>query len=498
MVQTLKCDPATKGDKYDCGEWDYIWDALLHVPKEDTIEIFKLGSFVTPYGKRLVMGGEKGWQWTYDITDYAPLLKGKMDLHIGNNQELLDLKFYFISGIPFRDKISVENLYPLGEYDGHYGFTYTYGDLSDDNVLKTKEIDLNPLASGFSIKAIISGHGHEGPKYCCEWVSKTHSYIINGLKEFTWYVWKDCGNNPIYPQGGTWPFDRAGWCPGTKVDEYVFELTDLVEPGQSISIDYEIERMIDDKETKGIYRMSHQLFSFGPPNFKRNLELVDIINPSSKDQYSRINPMLSSPKVLVKNIGSEEIRRIKFIYGLESGKSSIFRWKGNLSFLEKLEIELPIIDWTGLSGDQRFFVNVLSLNGREDESPVDNKLYSRVKIPRKFPGDFMIKIKTNNLGRAKQNTYEIRDYDGNIYYSDYALLDSTVYDLKISLGPGFYQFVFTDSNEDGIDRLWWQQKDSVGTSGELGLYNMDQSIIKKFTPDFGQEIRMDFIIGSIP
>ena len=58
--------------------------------------------------------------------------------------------------------------------------------------------------------------------------------------------------------------------------------------------------------------------------------------------------------------------------------------------------------------------------------------------------------------------------------------------------------LIVDSNEDGIDRLWWQQKDSVGTSGELGLYNMDQSIIKKFTPDFGQEIRMDFIIGSIP
>ena len=35
----------------------------------------------------------------------------------------------------------------------------------------------------------------------------------------------DCGNNPIYPQGGTWPFDRAGWCPGTIVDYQKFELT---------------------------------------------------------------------------------------------------------------------------------------------------------------------------------------------------------------------------------------------------------------------------------
>ena len=57
MVQTLKCDSATKADKYDCGEWDYIWDALLHIPKNDTIDIFKIGSFVTPYGKRLKMGG---------------------------------------------------------------------------------------------------------------------------------------------------------------------------------------------------------------------------------------------------------------------------------------------------------------------------------------------------------------------------------------------------------------------------------------------------------
>jgi len=498
MVQTLKCDPATKGDKYDCGEWDYIWDALLHVPKEDTIEVFKLGSFVTPYGKRLVMGGVNGWQWIYDITDYAPLLKGKRNLHIGNNQELLDLKFYFISGTPFRDQMSVKNIYPLGEYDGHYGYTYKYGDISNNNVLKTKQIDLDPLASGFSIKAIISGHGHEGPKYCCEWVNKSHSYVINGLKEFTWNVWKDCGNNPIYPQGGTWPYDRAGWCPGTKVDEYVFELTDLVNPGQTISIDYEIEKMIDEKENKGIYRMSHQLFSFGPPNFKRNLEIVDIINPSSKDQYSRINPTLSSSRVIVKNIGSEEVRRIKFIYGLESGKRAIYRWRGSIKFLEKLTIELPINDWSGLNADQRFFIQAFSLNGREDESPVDNILFTQVRIPRTLPSEFLLKLTTNNLDRAKQNTYQIRDYYGNILYSEYMFLDTTAYDNKISLDPGLYQFVFTDANEDGIDRLWWQEKDSVGVSGKLGLYNLDQSTIQEFTPDFGQEIRMDFIVGPIP
>ena len=110
MIQTLKCDSLTKADKYDCGEWDYIWDAMLFVPVNDTVEVFKLGSFVTPYGKRLKMGGEKGWQWVYDLTNYAPILAGKKKLRIGNNQELLDLKFHFIKGSPPRNPMSVKNL----------------------------------------------------------------------------------------------------------------------------------------------------------------------------------------------------------------------------------------------------------------------------------------------------------------------------------------------------------------------------------------------------
>ena len=498
MIQTLKCDSMTKADKYDCGEWDYIWDAMLFVPVADTVEIFKLGSFVTPYGKRLKMGGKEGWQWVYDLTDYAPLLRGEKELHIGNNQELLDLKFHFIKGIPPRNSMSVKNLYPLGAYDGHYGYTYKYGEISENKVLKPRRVDLDPLASEFSIKSIISGHGHEGPNYCCEWVSKSHHYIINDSKEHTWNVWEDCGNNPIYPQGGTWPFDRAGWCPGTKVHEEIFELTHLVNPGQTIKFDYEIEKIEDSDEKDGIYRISHQLFSFGPPNFKRNLEILDIINPSSHDRFSRINPTLGDAKVLIRNIGTEQIRRIKFYYGLEFGKKTIHHWTGDLKFLDSTTIILPINDWTGLKKNQSFFVEAATINGRKDENEIDNKIISNVNIPPVFPTTFIIKLKTNNFGRAKQNAFSIHDYQKKVYYSESQFLDNTDYDVMIKLEDGLYQFVFNDFNEDGIDKLWWREKDSVGTAGTLGFYDLDQNLLKTFPSDFGQEILMDFIVGPIP
>ena len=352
--------------------------------------------------------------------------------------------------------------------------------------------------SQFSIKSIISGHGHEGPNHCCEWVEKSHYFFINELKEHSWKVWKDCGNNPIYPQGGTWPYDRAGWCPGTKVDEMVFDLTYLVNPGQTIAFDYEIEAMKDTSERKGIYRMSHQLFSFGPPNFNRNLELVDIINPSSEDRHSRFNPTLDKPRVRIKNIGTQEIRRVKFFYGLKGRHKSIYHWRGSLHFLDDVIITLPMNDWQGLRDEQYFYVNAVTINGRKDENDIDNKLMSKVNIPSVFPENFIMRLKTNNYGRAKQNSFKISDYDGNIHYSGDTFLDSTEYNIAINLNEGFYQFHFSDINEDGIDRLWWKQKDSIGIAGELGFYDLNYTELIKFSPDFGQEIRMDFIIGPIP
>ena len=80
MVQTLKCDSLTAGDKYPCGEWDYIWSTFVDVPKGDSTEQFCLGSFVTPYGKRLEIGRASGWERIYDISEYALILNGAWQL----------------------------------------------------------------------------------------------------------------------------------------------------------------------------------------------------------------------------------------------------------------------------------------------------------------------------------------------------------------------------------------------------------------------------------
>lgn len=488
MVQWLKCDSSTKADEYPCGEWDYIWNTFVKIPQADTFEIMNLGSFVTPYGKRLVMGGENGWLWTYDITDYAPILQGNLELVTGNNQELLDLKFHFIKGKPIRDVLAVENIYPYGDYK--------YWELADDSVLKAKKLVLNKEANTFKLKARISGHGHEGPRNCCEWDSKTHSYYINDWDHFRWNVWKDCGNNAIYPQGGTWPFDRAGWCPGTKVDEYEFELTPYVTPGDTINFDYNIEYYSSNGEKNGNFRMSHQIVSYGKPNFKNDASLEEIIAPNNNGQFSRINPICGQPIIMIKNTGIHNLKSCTIIYGFTDEEPNYYLWHGNLAFLEMEEIHLPSPDWS-FTENSKFTVTLSYPNMIVDENTINNSLRVNYEKPVKLPSEFILHIETNNRGRAKENSWFISSNTGATYYSEEHLSDSTTYDIPINLEAGCYEFIFKDEKEDGISLHWWNYNSNpqdVGINGKIQILSTKGEVLHRFKSSFGQELLLNFMV----
>ena len=490
MVQTLKCDSLTAGDSYPCGEWDYIWSTFVDVSRGDTTEQFCLGSFVTPYGKHLEMGGKSGWEWIYDISEYAPILKGDLNLRVGNNQELLDLKFQFIEGTPTRDVISVQNIYP-------YAY-YKYEHLANDSVLTSTDINLNPNAKAYQIKSIVSGHGHAGPRNCCEWDSKTHTWYTDGYELFRWNVWTDCGNNPIYPQGGTWPFDRAGWCPGTIVDEHEFELTPYALPGDTLNLDYGIENYYDNGEKDGTFRMTHQLFSYGVPNFNNDAELVDIIAPSSQNKYSRINPICDNPKIIIRNSGTFDLQSVKIEYKLTKGRKSTYHWYGNLGFLEADTVILPPMDWQQLKKNPTFVVELSSPNGVKDENERNNSLTSIAPLPLQLPTEFILNIHTNNVNRAHENAFTITNTDGGVYFSDDNFSDDTNYRYEVKLAKGCYQFLFTDEMEDGISKHWWNRNsdpDKVGLNGSIKILSIDGDELYNFKSDFGQELTLNFVVG---
>ncbi|HMT30464.1 MAG TPA: peptide-N-glycosidase F-related protein, partial [Bacteroidia bacterium] len=111
----------------------------------------------------------------------------------------------------------------------------SYADIMNDRYFAPVNITLDPNADMFKIRSAISGHGQQG-----EFIARTHTIKLNSSINFSRSVWRECATNPIYPQGGTWIYDRAGWCPGMAVDLKEFEITPNVTSGQTINLDYSL------------------------------------------------------------------------------------------------------------------------------------------------------------------------------------------------------------------------------------------------------------------
>ena len=73
-----------------------IYNDTIHYYDEpfELVNRYELGRFITPYGLGLDLGD--GFRWVYDVTDFAHLLKGDVEITSPNTSELVDLSFELI------------------------------------------------------------------------------------------------------------------------------------------------------------------------------------------------------------------------------------------------------------------------------------------------------------------------------------------------------------------------------------------------------------------
>lgn len=417
-------------------EWPYYGEPF------EVIDRYELGRFITPYGIGLNLG--QGFTWVYDVSDYVKLLHDSVHLSAGNWQELLDMKFLFIKGTPPRDVISLENV-----WNGNYGLN------NFEQSVPPKKLLMDANGEMFRLNVRTSGHGFDNPTNCAEFCPKIHSVDVDGSTIHTWQIVQECSTNPLYPQGGTWIYDRAGWCPGAKVPTREVELTDHVTPGDSALIDYNSQ-----SDQYGNYVVETQLVTYGEANFTNNAAVEDIISPSIKDEHYRYNPICKEPMIVIKNVGSASLTSLTIEYGIAGGNSSSYQWTGDLGFLETETVMLPTPDWTGIAdGAGVFEVNISMPNGVTDEYTANDYYRSEFEIPNILPNNFVIWTRTNTAGY--ENSWTLKDDLGNVLYSRSNMDNSTTYKDTVELpGIGCFHFELEDADDDGMS--WWANNDGSG------------------------------------
>ncbi len=485
------------GSQY-CGSWDYTTLVYAKPQNADTVELARI---ITPYATDWNVNRKH--DYIVDVTDYAPILNGNLDMQYQYEGYswgfTLTLKIEFIEGIPPMDPVAAENV-----YDGYFAYGKT-----DDPIethLNAQNFQYSAPAANAYLKNIISGHGADDTG-CGEFCSKYYQQKINGTLLEQKQLWKsNCGSNNVYPQTGTWVFDRANWCPGEEVYPIWHDLNAVTNPGAPFEVNMDFEPYTSPNQANaGGYNVVSQLITYKAANHSLDASIEDVIAPTSDPNYARSNAVCNNPIIKIKNVGTTPLTALTIEYKLTGGQSATYNWTGNLAFLQEETVDLgshPEV-FSGNESNQ-FEAKLTAVNGQaNDENTFNNTYKSTFVHVKSYPNRFRVYFKTNNAGspsnaQVNETNWKITDASGTVVYSRENNANDSLYIDTLDLPTGCYTFEATDANCDGISWWYYQYYNVNPGTGQLRfIKEASQSVWKSFNGDFGCGIKENFTVGYV-
>ena len=228
------CPDQVAQEAGNCGAWDYL--SHIYMRHQDQKNAwFEVARFVTTY--------HRAGRYVVDATPLLSQMKqgGMFEVRYEisppwNPQAYLtEMDFRFSNrGVGHAPSEATTFLW------GNKGFNSAYNEGREP-----KQIAIPAGAKKVEIWAVISGHGG-ATNNCAEFCNHQHEWTIGGQTYFHEHdtigndtACVDAIDNGVVPnQSGTWWFGRGGWCPGQQVEPVVFDVTDVVTPGETAEISY--------------------------------------------------------------------------------------------------------------------------------------------------------------------------------------------------------------------------------------------------------------------
>lgn len=482
MKVTMGCP-----DTMRCADWDYMDRISLRrkggVSGKD--ENYELGRMLTPYGGAF----PKGWNftWQVDVTDFSLLLRDSVEVEYTHNGWepnedrgwAVTVEFELIEGTPDKVPVSIRKL-----YDG----TFPYGDSANPitKYLTPVTFEKHAGANEAVIRIVQTGHGMDKPDGCGEFCDKFRDVFVDGELLGRKSMWKECGDNPLYPQAGTWPIDRANWCPGDLIDPDLYVIPLTGRHTFQIQMEEYTARVPEATEVISAY-----LIQYKTGKKKNAATLHQVISPNGNPLFARENPASSRPVIEVKNPGSAVIESLQITYGTRGFTPKKYIWKGIIGPHGQTTIELPgAIEAHG--GQQIFDVSIDRVNGRKDAYAADNQLHTPFSKAPVVDSVLILSLLTNK--NALENSYTLTNAEGDTLYQRQTgtLRPETDYRDTFRLQPGAYEFTLHDTAGNGLE-FWFATRAGRGVAY---LLNAREKMVKSFESDFGSFTKWAFYVGG--
>jgi hypothetical protein len=224
-----------------CDHWDRTGSLQLVLnpdDPQDEWEFLEIMRHITPY--------RVGMCQYVDITSLAPLLQGRQTLvswidtwvgpgHSDGEGWRITFDFVFYPGDD-RGADEVVNIWGRRSIE--------VGNLNPDHTVdaQTEPVDVAIPADATRVEArlITTGHSFGNALNCAEFCVMRQDLWLDGQRRSV-VPWRtDCEHNPVANQLGTWQYDRNGWCPGAITIGQTIDVTDMVVPGETSTLDFDI------------------------------------------------------------------------------------------------------------------------------------------------------------------------------------------------------------------------------------------------------------------
>lgn len=490
ILGRYSCPP---GSQY-CGSWDYTTRLYLLPPAHDSVEIARV---ITPFATDW-LSKNKSHDYVVEVTDYSSQLHDTTGFRFRYEGYswgfTITLKLEFIEGVPPREALDVKNI-----YDGYFA----YGNASDPIENHLSSVNLMYTSPQAAIKNFISGHGADNTG-CSEFCSKYYRLFINNNQHAQKQIWRDdCGLNQVYPQTGTWIFDRSNWCPGAVVWPIYHSLDMVTAPNTTFTADINMEPYVNATPSAG-YNFASQLISYSDFNHTVDASIEDIISPTSDPNYFRDNPACSNPVIKVKNTGRDPIVQMAIEYGLTGRTLSTYTHVALLDPLQEEIIVLPPVPAVmAHSVNAPFEARIVWVGGQNnDENPYNNVYVSQTQTVELMPRDFILRMSTNGSaagGWLSENSWRL--YDGNdqlIASRTTATINGTYRDTIRDLADGCYRLEVSDAGCDGFNWWYFQYYTPNPGIGTVRIDNITGTPRKAIPGDIGCGYNMYFYVGDYP
>lgn len=471
----------------NCGEWDYlnfIYARRKGGVADSSVDV-ELARYITPYGNSY--NASFGAEYIMDLTDWEWLLRDSVEIeyrHTGYETNVgrgwvINLEFIFIEGTPIRPFVKYHHMW-------NGGFPYGAAGNSIENYLTSKSVTIAPNSPSQRLRIVQTGHGADNVEYCSEFCPKWRRLIVDNNTHSQVDVWRDdCGLNPVFPQAGTWIYDRAAWCPGATVNPDVVDFNFAGGSTHTLNFDMQPFTNTDGSQNPN-YVVEAYLIEYGTPSFTTDASVEDVARPSTQYEYRRMNPICASPRVRIRNNGTSALTSATIRYGVEGGSLSTYNWSGNLAFMESEWVDLPAnVSWSANSGT---FITQIEAGG--DQYAANNTFRSRFVSPPVYPSKFVVAYKSNLASGETQ--WFIYDQNNTIVESRTSAANNTTYNDTITLPAGCYRFEMVDSEKDGI--RFWANNDGNGSIRFAKAEGPGTYI--SFNGDFGTSIIHSFMVGG--